>query len=575
MEYQVTARKWRPQSFEQIVGQESLVRAIKNAISSGKIPHAFLFSGVRGVGKTTTARIIAKALNCKNPVDLEPCNHCPSCEDIISGNSLDVMEIDGASNRGIDNIRQIRDTVGYMPIAGKYKIYIIDEVHMLTNEASNALLKTLEEPPDHVIFILATTEAHKVLPTIKSRCQHYVFKKIPAKTIIQLLKQICDKEKIKYSEEGLYQIATAADGSMRDAESIFDQAVLYSEGNISEDNVANLIGIPDTAYYYRIIEAVQSGDSVEMLRAVNDYINQVGDIKLFIKGFLMFLKTALLVKKLPPDDELIDLTAAKYQKFKSQFESISPEEILRMSNLFVAVYKDMKGDAQERFLLEMTLFQLMDYKNMIPLSVLRNELLQSLGKPQTLQQSVQSATAAPVRVKEAPVSQPATASAYKIPAPQPKKEPVVEPADHSLNGESSAPPDLGQTREALIKVLSGSMIMKPMIQSIKGIKMTPSGINVELTSAHTCEFLSNKKLEIQQGVYQILKTNINIHFEFNHQEYVDGELSQPEEVKPEKKPVLKPVLPKKEDEPPKTAQNTNDNKPIVDTIQDLFDGKIE
>src|SRR5208283_1447720 len=196
MDYKVTARKWRPQSFGEVVGQDNLVRTIQNSLSSGRIPHAFLFSGVRGVGKTTTARIIAKALNCRNPEGREPCNKCSSCVEITSGYSLDVMEIDGASNRGIDNIRELKDTVAYMPLSGKYKVYIIDEVHMLTNEASNALLKTLEEPPLHAVFILATTEAHKVIPTIKSRCQHFVFKKIPAKGIVDQLKKVAADENI-------------------------------------------------------------------------------------------------------------------------------------------------------------------------------------------------------------------------------------------------------------------------------------------------------------------------------------------------------------------------------------------
>ncbi|MFN3660611.1 MAG: DNA polymerase III subunit gamma/tau, partial [Brevinematales bacterium] len=212
----VTARKWRPQRFDALVGQEALARALKHALQTGKTAHAYLFSGIRGVGKTTTARLLAKALNCLSPQEGEPCNQCESCLSINDGSAIDVLEIDGASNRGIDAIRELRETVNYMPVKLRYKVYIIDEVHMLTTEASNALLKTLEEPPSHVVFILATTEVHKLLPTIRSRCQHYVFKKIPVTKIVQQLVTICETEGYKYEKEALFLIAEAGDGSLRD-----------------------------------------------------------------------------------------------------------------------------------------------------------------------------------------------------------------------------------------------------------------------------------------------------------------------------------------------------------------------
>ena len=286
MDYKVTARKWRPQLFSEVIGQENLIKTIQNSLSSGRIPHAFLFSGVRGVGKTTTARIIAKSLNCRNPEGLEPCNKCSSCIEITNGYSLDVIEIDGASNRGIDNIRELKDTVLYMPLSGKYKVYIIDEVHMLTNEASNALLKTLEEPPSHAVFILATTEAHKVIPTIKSRCQHFVFKKISSKSIVDQLKKIASDEKIKYTEDGLFLIADSADGSMRDAESVFDQISIYSDGDITEKRVSELLGIPDAHYFIELIESAKTGDIIRMLKMTELYCLNVGDIKIFTMNMI-------------------------------------------------------------------------------------------------------------------------------------------------------------------------------------------------------------------------------------------------------------------------------------------------
>ncbi len=380
MKYQVTARKWRPQSFREIIGQESLVLTIKNAISTNRVPHAFLFSGVRGVGKTTTARIIAKILNCQNPLNYEPCNICSNCNEITNGSSLDVIEIDGASNRGIDNIRQIKDNISYLPLSGKYKVYIIDEVHMLTNEASNALLKTLEEPPEHVVFILATTESHKVIATIKSRCQHYIFKKIPVKIIMTQLKNICEAEKISYSDEGLYLIANAAEGSLRDAESIFDQVVIYSSGNVNEENVSHLLGTPDSNYYIKLFQSIHNRDTILLLRTVDDYINQIGDIKIFIKGFLSFLKNGLLIKKLSFNDELLDITETKYNEYFKLFEPFLENDIIKIMDLLSSVFKELKGDINERFLLEMTLFKVMDYKNIIPLSELRDEIITITGK---------------------------------------------------------------------------------------------------------------------------------------------------------------------------------------------------
>jgi DNA polymerase-3 subunit gamma/tau len=228
MSYQVFARKWRPQVFEDVIGQGHITRTLQNAIATNRLAHAFLFSGPRGVGKTTTARILAKALNCKEGPTPTPCGKCDSCLETTAGTSVDVIEIDGASNRGIEHIRELRETVKYAPVGGKNKVYVIDEVHMLTNEAFNALLKTLEEPPPHVIFIFATTEPQKIPATIHSRCQRYGFKRIALQEIAAKLREITDKESIKVTDQGLTMIARAAEGSMRDSQSLLDQAVSYS-----------------------------------------------------------------------------------------------------------------------------------------------------------------------------------------------------------------------------------------------------------------------------------------------------------------------------------------------------------
>ena len=237
MSYVVIARRWRPQQFDEIIGQEHVSKTLSNAIANERIAHSYIFTGPRGVGKTTTARILAKALNCEKGPTATPCNDCASCKSITLGNSLDVLEIDGASNRGIDEIRNLRENIRYTPTQGKYKIYIIDEVHMLTKEAFNALLKTLEEPPEHALFIFATTEIHKVPATILSRCQRFDFRRIPLKTIMEHLQNICTQDKIDIEEEALLQIAKKADGSMRDSQSILDQIISYSGQRVTFDDV--------------------------------------------------------------------------------------------------------------------------------------------------------------------------------------------------------------------------------------------------------------------------------------------------------------------------------------------------
>ncbi|RMD59214.1 MAG: DNA polymerase III subunit gamma/tau, partial [Nitrospirae bacterium] len=245
MSYLVFARKWRPKHFGDLLGQEPIVRSLRNAISSGKIGHAYLFSGPRGVGKTTTARILAGALNCVHGPTPEPCGECPNCEAIYNGSSVDVLEIDGASHNSVDNIRELRDTVGYMPSMCRYKIYIIDEIHMLSEQAFNALLKTLEEPPLHCVFIFATTAPKKIPSTILSRCQHYMFRRIPKDVIKQRLRAVAEDEGISISEEAIGMISKASDGSMRDALTMLDQASALSD-NISISDVQKLLGLPES-----------------------------------------------------------------------------------------------------------------------------------------------------------------------------------------------------------------------------------------------------------------------------------------------------------------------------------------
>ncbi len=256
MGYLVIARKWRPKQFEEVVGQEHITLTLQNAIKKDRVASAYLFSGPRGVGKTTTARILAKALNCEKGPTPQPCDSCTPCQEIAEGHSIDVLEIDGASNRGIDEVRSLRESTRYTPSNLRYKIYIIDEVHMLTTEAFNALLKTLEEPPPHVVFIFATTEANKVPATILSRCQRFDFRRIPQEKIVEQLKKICDQETIQIDDQALYLIARKSEGCMRDSQSLLDQVLSFSDHTVSKDDVISLLGIIQHDEFFTISEAI-------------------------------------------------------------------------------------------------------------------------------------------------------------------------------------------------------------------------------------------------------------------------------------------------------------------------------
>lgn len=296
MSYLVLARKYRPQNFSELVGQAHIKETLSNAITTNRIAHAYLFAGCRGTGKTTTARILAKCLNCIEGISITPCNKCSSCQEITGGYSMDVIEIDGASNRGIDEIRELRERVKFLPAKAKYKVYIIDEVHMLTNEAFNALLKTLEEPPEHVIFVFATTEPHKVPLTILSRCQRFDFRRIPVTDICKLLKKVANLEKIEIDDLTLTVIARAAEGSMRDAESILDQVVSYCGNKVTQKDVITILGIVKQEVLIAFCEAIIRADVNEIIKLLNNLVDEGTDLSQFVRDMMLYLRNLLLIK---------------------------------------------------------------------------------------------------------------------------------------------------------------------------------------------------------------------------------------------------------------------------------------
>lgn len=358
MSYTVFALKWRPNNFAEIVGQTHIVTTLKSALEKNRLAHAYLFAGPRGVGKTSTARILAKALNCKDGPTINPCHKCTSCIEITQGRSLDVIEIDGASNRGIDEIRVLRENVKFSPTLGKFKIYIIDEVHMLTTEAFNALLKTLEEPPEFVKFVFATTQPHKVPPTILSRCQRLDFRRIPVMEIIAQLEKIVSQEKLQVDKDVLFAIARSSDGSLRDAESLLDQLVSFSKEKISLKDIISVLGMVEQEALFEITDKIIQRDAKQALGLLNNIIDQGKDISVFLNNLIEHFRNLMIAKVTRADSKLLDLPQEICERLLQQAQNFSLEEIFSAFNILVNTQEMSKRMDSLRIPLEISLVRL-------------------------------------------------------------------------------------------------------------------------------------------------------------------------------------------------------------------------
>jgi DNA polymerase-3 subunit gamma/tau len=410
-EFLVTARKWRPQRFSDVVGQEHITRTLANAISKKRLHHAYLFTGPRGVGKTTCARILARAVNCLNPSNSEPCNVCASCTDMLSGRSVDIIEIDGASNNSVDDVRKLRDNVKYAPLNGAYKMYIIDEVHMLSTSAFNALLKTLEEPPPHLVFVFATTEIHKVPATILSRCQRFDFRRMEIDTIVQQLRSIAVAEGITIDEESLVAVARKADGSMRDSQSIFDQVVSFCGTTIAFSELASVLHLIDVDFYFALSDAIRGKDVAAMFNHAREVVRRGYDLQECLVGLLEHYRNILTVIT-TGGTSLIEASAAHASRYAAEAAACTQADVLRIMTLVSQGEAVLRSNPpQPRIRFEFTLVQLASMDSTVDLGKVLATLAKATSDgsmrataptaPRMVPQAIRTATATKVPVLQA------------------------------------------------------------------------------------------------------------------------------------------------------------------------------
>jgi len=457
MSYLVIARKYRPLNFEDVIGQEHVTTTLVNAINNNKVHHAYIFTGPRGVGKTTVSRILAKALNCETGITPKPCGVCKNCKEIDLGNSLDVKEIDGASNRGIDEIRDLRDDIKFAPASSTYKIYIIDEVHMLTNQAFNALLKTLEEPPEHAIFIFATTEINEVPATILSRCQRHDFKRVSSETVSNSLKNICDAENVKIDEESLLLIARSGDGSVRDSQSVLDQVIAYCGNNITIDQASEALGVPKVDIYFDLLDIVNKKDTGKLI----DYIEKISSDGMnfvsYIKGLLEFFRNMLIIQS-TGNEHLVDLTSESINRLKNYTTKYSDKDILFFLDLISKSNSKLKSSPFIRIEFEIILLKILHYDPVSEIEDILDKLSKVTGNfPLNIDEIISKIPAEVQDIKK------------KTPEPIEISEPIVEVIEEKVT------PIKIVTKEVPAHTINISIVLEKWEDFVKSIsKNTPN-----------------------------------------------------------------------------------------------------
>jgi len=466
MSYQVLARKYRPQKFSEVIGQEHVTRTLKNAIAQGRTAHGYIFSGHRGIGKTTVARILAMALNCRSsdkPVE-EPCGVCESCTEIRAGNSVDVLEIDAATNRGIDEIRELREGARYRPARDRFKIVILDEAHQITDAAFNALLKTLEEPPDHMVFMLATTQPEDIPQTIRSRCQHFSFRAVRFEEIMNQLRDLSARENIPADEDALAMLAEAGDGSMRDALSILDQAIASCDGRLTAESIRQLVGAAPSGAMEEVMKAVSEGSSDEVLRQVDRLISEGQNPTHFARQMVRFIRNTVVSKVAGSDSSLLQISSDERQRVARIAELFSEEDLARHLQIILRTHAELGYRQEQRFHLELGLLKMAHAQRLLPIEQLLSEVNSSAGnsphsaaKPSMVPDARKAEAATPSRSNF--VSPFAADSARKGGAkPQLSAETIASGARMASVGTSASPIVMGaavaeERREAIHEVL--------------------------------------------------------------------------------------------------------------------------
>lgn len=523
MSYLVLARKYRPATFTDVIGQDHITDLLKKALSAQRVAHAYLFCGPRGIGKTSCARILAKSLNCQTGPTLTPCGVCPSCEEIAKGTGFDVIEIDGASNRGIDEIRTLRENVKFAPSYGKFKIYIVDEVHMLTGEAFNALLKTLEEPPEHAKFIFATTEPHKLPATILSRCQRYDFKRISLKTLVASLSDICVKENFTVTEEGLYAIAKAAQGSFRDALSILDQISALSERTIEDSDVYSMLGLVEAQLLFGLTDSLQSKDCAKALELLDAIMEKGKDIKQLAKDLVEHFRNLMVMKVGGKTlEKLVDYPAAVKEQYYNQAQKFSLPEILTAIDEFIKAQETSRVTETLRTPLEIA-FARLTYSNARP------------AAPTTSS----TAVSGPAKPAPVPILKDNRGSASVFSAPTQVKHLPTEQASVALEefpvSTSQGTPTLEKIQEgwdALTYAVSREKIsLATFLQEGKPIKLTGERLTIGFAKEHEFhkETLDSKDARLLVDRIFSEKLHANIVVEYKMLDTVKSEPSSAHE----------------------------------------------
>jgi DNA polymerase-3 subunit gamma/tau len=501
--YQVIARKWRPQTFQDVVGQSHVMTTLENAIRTNRIAHAYIFSGARGVGKTTTARILAKALNCVKGPTATPCNECDSCREITAGNSMDVIEIDAASNRGIDQIRELRDMVRYAATGGHHKVIILDEAHMLTDEASNALLKTLEEPPDRVIFVMATTEPDKLADTIRSRSQHFHFRALSFAEINGALSEIAQKEGLKAEPEALGVMARAAEGSLRDALSLLEQARAYSGAEITDASVRELLGVVPEEALGELVSAIQHHSADKVLELVHRFQKEGRNLQHFCRETIRHFRNLLVAKVCGADSELIAATPEQRPELARAAALFSEEDLTRYFQILLDTDDDLRRKPDPRIHLEMGLLRMVNASRLAPLEKVLSEL-NGEGSPRA--STSHSAAATPSRGSSSPASATGISSARTTTTPA--AQTAASPFPQSTSPWTPAQKVRGTTSDPTILVAQAAAAAGAIVDSTVVEKVTPEK-DAPLARAAAASSVSANELTLPKVEPGIITTSLN------------------------------------------------------------------